>query len=84
MVKKKIKKRQDIRLIESFDRRGYLQSIRNPKGKKPHLQIVQKAVGRRGFTARTLQGKTISFSKKAEIMARRLAKKGHKKITFLD
>ena len=71
-----------ISIKESFSK-GFLTKVSNPKGTKPAVYISQ---GKNGFTAKyTKSNKAISgSSKNAESLARKLAKKGHKTVTFRD
>ena len=75
MVKSKIKK---------FYKKGYLSKIVNPLGKKKAVYIYQ---GRKdGFSASYVGSNTRikGSSRNAEAYASKLAKKGHKKVTFKD
>jgi len=62
---------------------GYLQEVRNPYGKRPRVEIFQG--GKPGFSARYYKSKRVikGTSRNAEAFAIKLAKKGHKKVTFL-
>jgi len=77
MVKKRSK------LVKKY-KSGYLNEVINPKGKKRSVYLFQG--DRRGYTAayssthRRLSGSSMN----AERYAVRLAKKGHKKVTFRD
>jgi len=77
MMKKKCK-------IKEKRKNGYLSEVINPCGKKKSVYIYQ---GRKsGFSVKyTTSGRSISgSSNNAEALARKLAKKGHKKVTFRD
>ena len=77
---KKILKRK-CKLIEKRDRRGYLSEVRNPVGKKAPVYIYQ---GLKGYGARYAKNdKPIKgFTSNPEAYARKLARSGHKKVTF--
>jgi hypothetical protein len=81
----KFPKRLDVRnVVYSRDKQGYMTEVRNVKGKKKPLVIVQGDEA--GFTARETKRpwKAVARAMKAEKLALYLAAKGHKKITFLD
>ena len=63
---------------------GYLDEVINPCGKKPSVYIYQGM--KPGFSAKySKSGRTIKeTSRNAESFARKLARKGHKKVTFRD
>ena len=62
-----------------------IQEVKNPKGKLKPLAISQRG-DYHGFTAhyKTKPYRRVARSKKAESLAARLAKKGHKSVTFWD
>jgi len=71
-------------MIKEKYKKGFLMEVENSKGKKKDVYLAQ---GRDdGWTARYFDsGKKIgSSTMKAERFARKLAKKGHKKVMFLD
>lgn len=77
-----IKSRGKVTLRKQY-KSGYLSKVSNPKGKKASIYIAQ---GRKGFSAsysKTNKGISGS-SKSAEGLAIRLAKRGHKIVTFRD
>ena len=78
MVKKRI-----CKLKEKY-KNGYLNEVINPFGKRPAIYIYQGA--KPGFSASYLKsGRTIvGSSRNAEAYARKLAKKGHKRVIFRD
>lgn len=65
-------------------RNGYLDEVVNPHGKRPSVYIYQGM--KPGFSAKyTKTGRLIrGSSRDAEAYAIRLAKKGHRKVTFRD
>lgn len=72
-------------LYGRHDKQGYLQEVRNPKGKKPAVYIYQGMTP--GFSAsyakkpyRRIKG----YRMNAEKYAEELAYRGHKRITFRD
>lgn len=72
--------------IKQIIKHSYIQAVINPKGKKSNVEIFQGS--RPGFTATSVGKKGrrrfIASSNSAEGLARRLARKGHKKIIFKD
>lgn len=70
---------------EYYDQSGFLQAVKNPKGKKGNAYIFQGM--RAGFSAAYVSGSKpikTGYSRSAEGLARKLAKKGHKVVTFRD
>ena len=65
-------------------RKGYLDEVVNPSGKKPSVYIYQGM--KPGFSAKYVKsGRAIpGSSRNAESYARKLAKAGHKKVVFRD
>lgn len=63
-------------------KKGFLNEVKNPLGKKPSVVIFQGV--KPGFSARFVKSKRNlkGSSSDAEKFALRLAKKGHKKVTF--
>jgi len=76
-------KKKAVKLKEMY-KKGFLSEVRNPRGERPPVYIYQGS--RPGFSARyEKSGRAIpGSSMDAEAYARRLAKKGHKKVTFHD
>ena len=70
----------------SFRKEGkFISEIKNPKGKLKSLAISQRGMYP-GFTAhyKTKPYRKVARGKNAEQLAARLAKKGHKSVTFWD
>ena len=66
-------------------RHGYLSEISNVRGKKPGVYIFQGM--KPGFSASYIKGHKmvkIKSSRSAEALARKLARRGHRKIIFRD
>jgi len=63
---------------------GFLDEVVNPCGKKPSVYIYQGM--KPGFSAKYVKsGRSIpGSSRNAEAFARKLAKKGHRKVVFRD
>jgi len=72
-------------LFVKKNKKGYITSVFNPKGKLKHVAISQRG-NYSGFTAHyvTKPYRKVARSKNAEGMAGRLAKKGHRIVTFWD
>jgi len=76
-------RKRTCKLKEKY-KNGYLDEVVNPCGKKPSVYIYQ---GKKpGFSARYVKsGRAIpGSSRNAEAYARKLARKGHKKVIFRD
>ena len=78
MARKKMCKLKEIK------KGGFLKKVTNPCGKKAPIVIYQGM--KPGFSAMYAKsGRTIpGSSRNAEAYARRLARSGHKKVTFRD
>ena len=75
-------KKKKVLIKEKYGSRGFLKEVKNPKGKKPSVYIYQGY--KSGFSAKYVKsGRSMSGSSRdAEALARRLARKGHKRVTF--
>ena len=67
-----------------YDRRGNLQQVINPSGKKPSVYIFQGS--RAGFSVAYVKShrRLPITSRNAEGLAKKLASSGHKKVIFRD
>ena len=65
-------------------RRGFLQSVSNPKGTKKCAYVYEGMNS--GYSARySTSGRTINVrSRSAETLARKLARSGHKRVSIRD
>jgi len=70
--------------LKEKHRNGFLHEVANPCGKKPSVYIYQGM--KPGFSAKYVKsGRSIpGSSRNAEDLARKLAKKGHRKVVFRD
>ena len=76
-------RKKSVRLVERT-RNGLLQEVINPRGNKAPVYIFQGS--KPGFSAKYVKShKNIPGShRNAEAYARRLAKRGHRKVFFRD
>jgi len=85
MVKRrKVKRMSNVKLKERYGSDNFLEEVRNPRGKKPSVYVYQGM--KPGFSAAYLKTnrQLPGSSRSAEALARKLARKGHKKVIFLD
>jgi len=71
------------RLTEKRNRFGYVREIDNPRGTKSDVRIAET---REGFTAENAVNhrKIGTVKSHPEAYGRKLARQGHKKVTFAD
>lgn len=76
--------KKKVSIKEKYGKDGYLDEVLNPKGDKAPVYIYQGV--KKGFSARyTNSNRSLNVSSNnAESLAKRLAKKGHKKVEFWD
>lgn len=85
MVWKKVTKGKYKGIEFKKGRGGYIQAVRNPEGKLKSIAISQRG-DYTGFTAHYTKKpyRKVDRGRNAEKLAARLAKKGHKYVSFWD
>lgn len=81
--KKKISRKTSVKLKSTYEN-GYLSSISNPKGKKKSVYVAEGLKGYSANYSKSFRKVRNSSGRSAEALARRLAKRGHRRVYIKD